>query len=257
MRASVAVMSTLIMILTLTMPCSASEYVAMTSPLPPYSINKGLHVEGIAVDTLAIMMTRTGSPMTPDDVQLMLWDHALKLARTGPKRIMLNMPKTAKTDPLFKWVGPYHVTRYVIVGYVGSPKIRTLDDLKGRKTATIRDSQPEKALLEAGVSKRSLSPSLTHVIPLKKLKRRMIDYFAHTDISATYMLRKMGMSLGDYTVIHTFREVELYYAFSRDTPDSFIAKLNATLTKLKKRSKNGKSQFDMIMGKYLPYGILD
>ena len=237
-------------------PARATEFTAMTTPLPPYSINKGLHVHGISVDVLAMLMTLSGSPMTTDDVKLMLWSHAFQLTERGPKRIMLNLPRTPKLEPLFKWVGPIHTANYVVIGRQTAKPVNSLSDLHKRKTATIRDTLPEKTLLEAGVPKSSLKPSLTHVIPLKKLKAKMVDYFVHSDASATYMLDKMSMKHSDYKILHTFLQVPLYYGFSKDTSDAFIERLNQNLVKIKAPGKDGMSRFDHIVKKYLPKGMV-
>ena len=54
----------LVVAVVLSTPARAADYIAMTSPLPPYSISKGLHVHGISVDVLAMMMTLAGSPVS-------------------------------------------------------------------------------------------------------------------------------------------------------------------------------------------------
>ncbi len=237
-------------------PLRASDFMAMTAPFPPYSINKGLHVQGIAVDTLAMIMTLSGVNMTSDDVKLMLWSHGLKLTAKGPHKIMLNVPKTNKLTPMFKWVGPVTVSKYVVISRKDGKEISDLNQLNSHKVSSIRNSMPERALLASGVPKKALKQSVTHVIPLKQLKMKMVDYFVHTDSSAAYMMKAMGMKLKDYTVQMTFLEVPLYYAFSKDTKDSFIAKLNKNLVQMKKPGKDGKSRFDKIVAKYLPNGVL-
>lgn len=235
---------------------AAPNFIAMTSPLPPYSINKGLHVKGISVDILAVIMTLSGVPMQSDDVKLMLWTHALKITTAGPHKIMLNVPQTATLKPMFKWVGPIDTNKFVVIGRKGGKTINSLADLKGHRVATIRDSLPEKALFESGIKKPTVSSAVTHIIPLKKLDRKMIDFFAYGDVSTTYLMKSMGMKLNKFKVIHTYGEVPLYYAFSKDTPDSFINTLNEKLQKLKKPGKDGKSRYDKIVAKYLPHGVI-
>lgn len=235
---------------------AAPKYVAMTSPLPPYSINKGLHVKGISVDILALIMTLSGVPMQPDEVKLMLWTHALKLTTAGPHRIMLNVPKTASLSPIFKWVGPIDSNKFVVIGRKGGKTINSLADLKGHKVATIKNSRPEKALFDSGIRKPAVSSAVTHIIPLKKLDRKMIDFFAYGDVSTTYLMKSMGLKMNKFKVLHTYGEVPLYYAFSKDTPDTFIKTLNENLQKLKKPGKDGRSRYDKIVAKYLPQGVI-
>lgn len=238
------------------LPATAGEYTAMTAPLPPYSINKGLRVKGIAVDTLAVIMTLSGVPMESRDVKLMLWSHAFKITEAGPHKIMLNVPRTPNIESLFKWVGPIHVSKYVVIGRKNGKNINTLADLNNYKVGTIRDSLPEKALLASGVKKSALASSVTHVIPLKKLDNRMIDYFAHADTSTLYLMKAMGMKASKFEILHTYLEVPLYYAFSKDTDDEFIKKLNINLANLKTPGSDGKSRFDKIAAKYLPNNVL-
>lgn len=229
----------------------------MTAPHPPYSINKGLHVHGIAVDTLAVIMTLSGQPMTTDDVKLMLWNHAMKLTIKGPHRVMLNVPRTTELDPMFKWVGPFHVSKYVVIGRKNGKTLSSIQDLNNYKIGAVRDSLPEKALIASGVDKGAISSSVTHVIPLKKLNARMLDFFVHSDTSATYLMTSLNMKTDTFSVHHTYLEVPIYFAFSKDTDDGFIKKLNDNLEKMKQPGKDGKSRFDKIVAKYLPNGVLD
>lgn len=250
------ILSSIILSLFILIPAQASDYSAMTAPLPPYAINKGLHVHGISVDTLAVIMTLSGSPMETDDVKLMLWTHGLRLTASGPNRVLLNVPRTPKLDPLFKWVGPIDILKYVVIGKKDCKPILSVEDLNSTKVATVRDSLPEKALLALGVNKEAIASSVTHVIPLKKLQNRMVEYFAHGDLSTIYLMNRMGINAQDYHIKHTYLEVPLYYAFSQDTSDDFIDILNENLVKLKKPGSDGKSRFDKIVSKYLPNRVM-
>jgi len=248
------ILLSLILVTTFSPLVHASDFKAMTSPLPPYSINKGLHVKGIAVDTLAVLMTLSGSPMETRDVKLMLWSHAFKYATVGPQRIMLNVPRTPKFEKLFKWVGPIHISKYVVIGRKDGKQISSISDLNGYKVGAVRGSLAEKALQQTGLQKGTINSSVTHFIPLKKLDNKMLDYFAHADISALYLMKTMGMNMNKYEIEYTYLEVPLYYAFSKDTKDSFIKTLNDNLQKLKTPGSDGMSRFDKITAKYMPLG---
>jgi len=238
-------------------PAFSGNYVALTAPMPPFSINKGLRVKGIAVDTLVMIMALSGSPIEAKDVKLMLWAHALQIGAAGPQKIVLNLPRTPNIDDKFKWVGPLAVIKYVVIGRKGSKKVSSLADLNKSKVGTLRDSLPEKALIDSGIPKSSLASSVSHVIPLKKLNAKMVDYFAHGNASTAYLMKLMGMKRNKFEVIYTYSEVPLYFAFSKDTSDAFIQTLNNNLIKLKKPGTDGKSRFDKIVAKYLPPGMVN
>lgn len=239
-------------------PVFSAEFVAMTGPLPPYSINKGLHLKGISVDTLVIIMSLAGFSMETDDVKLMLWSYAFKKTKAGPNRIMLNVPKCAEHEKMFKWVGPIHSSKYVLIGKKGSTfSISSTANFDGFKVATVRRSATEKILLKDGVSKSTIVSSSTHITALRMLKTGQVDFFAYGDYSAAYLMKGMGMNPHDFKVYYTIKEVPLYYAFSLDTDDDVIRKLNDNLRKMKKVGADGKSRFDKIVSKYLPNGAIE
>lgn len=247
----------LLLMILFAQPVYSGNFVALTAPMPPYSINKGLRVKGVAVDTLVMIMALSGSPIDAKDVKLMLWRHALQIGAAGPQKIVLNLPRTPDIDDKFKWVGPLTVSKYVVIGHKGGKKLNNLKELEKHKVGTLRGSMPEKALLKSGVPKSVLSSSISHIIPLKKLDTKMVDYFAHGNASTTYLMGKLGIPWNKYEVMHTFEEVPLYYAFSKDTSDEFIKKLNDNLKKLKEPGADGKSRFDKIVAKYLPPGMMN
>ena len=187
----------------------------------------------------------------------MLWSHALQIGAAGPHKIVLNLPRTPDVEGLFKWVGPLAVTKYVVIGRKKGKKFNALSDLNKHKVGTLRDSLSEKALLESGINKKALTSSVSHIIPLKKLDTKMIDFFAHGDASAAYLMKAMGLKTAKYKILHTYSEVPLYFAFSKDTSDKLIKKLNDNLAKMKKPGKNGLSRVDRIVSKYLPKGVLN
>ncbi len=239
-------------------PALSAEFVFMTGSLPPYSINKGLHLKGISVDTLVIIMSLAGSPMEADDVKLMLWRHAFKKTKAGPKHVMLNVPKTNQHAGLFKWVGPIHTSKYVLIGRKEyRPPVTIPAGLDTLKTATIRGSAPEKALLKTGVAKMAIISSSTHIMSLRQLKNKQVDFFAYGNYCAACLMEKMGMNPHEFKVFYTFEEVPLYYAFSLDTDDQLIMKLNENLRKMKIPGQDGKSRFDKIVAKYLPDGAIN
>ncbi|QJB58090.1 transporter substrate-binding domain-containing protein [Pseudodesulfovibrio sp. zrk46] len=242
----------LIISLLFTLPCQAGKYVALTAPMPPFSINKGLRVKGIAVDILSVLMAQSGAPIDTKDVKLMLWRHALQIGAAGPQKIVLNLERTPDNEHNFKWVGPIATREYVVVARKGSPHLNSLNDLGKNKVGTLRDSLPEKELLAQGIPRTAMSSSFSHIVPLKKLKSKMVSYFAHGTASTAYLMKSAGLKWKDYEVVLTFNEVPIYFGFSKDTPDAFINKMNTNLAKLKRPGAGGRSGYEKIVAKYLP-----
>lgn len=240
-----------------TVPSYSGDFTAFSGPLPPYSISKGLKLKGISVDTLTVIMGLSGAPIERNKIKLMLWQHAFKMTQKGPRSIMLNVPKTTSNSKLFKWVGPIHTTKYVLIGSKGVSPVAIPAGLNGKKTATVRGSAPEKALISAGVPQNALAQSTSHVVPLRQLASKKVDYFASMEASAAYLMTGLGMKPNQYGIAQTIKEVPMYYAFSKDTEDGLIAKLNENLKKMKEPGPDGKSRYEKIVAKYLPNGGID
>nr|WP_321514075.1 ABC transporter substrate-binding protein [uncultured Pseudodesulfovibrio sp.] len=226
----------------------AEQFLAMAAPYPPYSVSKGLQVKGISVTTLMTIMQRCGTPISNREIKLAPWAYAYECTARTPQRIILNALRTPKTEQLYKWVGPIATSKVVLIGRKKDKLfINTKSDLKGYRIATVRWSRPEKALLAGGMNPNELYRSPAHVQALRKLDNGEVDLFAFTEKGAPYLMDGLGMAQSDYTICYTFDEQPLYFAFSKDTDDALINKLNKELKNLKATGAGGLSQFDKLL----------
>lgn len=245
----------LLLLLMLQPSAHAGEYLALTGPLPPLSVNKGLRVKGIAVGTLIEIMDMAGVTFNPRNVKLVPWSVAYDEALHKPGRIMLNAPRTDNDNTDFKWVGPVVTSRFGLIGRKGEVFVlNTPVDALNYSVSTIRGSSPEKALLAQGVTKDQFKQNSSHVQALKQLKSGESDLFAYSDLGGAYFMKTMGIDPREYTMAHTYLEVPMYFAFNKATDDGIIAKLNKALRQLKQPGPAGVSRFDEIVERYLPNG---
>ena len=223
----------------------AGGFIAMGAPYPPYCVSNGLSVKGMAVSTLTTIMDMCGTPISDGEIKLMPWAYAYESAARQPQRILLNAQRNLRTEHLYKWVGPVTTARIVLLGRKRDKFfIPTREQLKDYRIATVRWSRPEKTLLSGGMKEEELLRSPSHVQALRQLDNGEVDLFASTELGAAYQLAGMGMPPNDFTVYFTFDEEPLYFAFSRDTDDSLIHRLNGALQKIKATGPHGLSRFD-------------
>jgi polar amino acid transport system substrate-binding protein len=227
------------------LPCNADKFIAMTAPYPPYTVSNGLQVTGMSVSTLTTIMAMCETPIVDKEIKLTPWAYAYEATAHNPAMIMLNAQRTPKTEHLYKWVGPFTTTNIVLIGKKKHKFfITTKADLKKYRIATVRWSRPEKALLAGGIAQSDLHRSPSHVKALRRLDNDEVDLFAFTHLGAGCLMQGMGMQQDDYTVYFTFDEEPLYFAFSKDTDDKLIARLNKALKDLKATGQGGLSRFD-------------
>ena len=234
------------------LPARAGNFIAMAAPYPPYSVSCGLTVKGMSVSTLTTIMNMCDTPINEGEIKLMPWAYAYECAARQPRRIMLNAQRTPETEHLYKWVGPVTTTRVVLIGRKrDNIFIPTRKELKDYSIATVRWSRPEKTVLASGIEQNALRRSPTHVEALRKLDNGEVDLFAFTELGFPGLLEGMGMRSEDYTVCYTFNDEPLYFAFSRDTDDRLIGRLNRALQKIKATGPKGLSQFDVMFNERL------
>lgn len=227
------------------LPAWGENFIALAPPYPPYCVSSGLTVKGMAVSTLTTIMNMCGIPLAEDQIKLMSWTYAFENTARGPERIMLNAQRTSDSERLFKWVGPVITSRIVLIGRKRDRLfIPTRDHLKGYRIATVRWSRPEKSLLAGGMKCEDLHRHPSHVQALRSLDRGEVDLFAFTQLGAPSLMEGLGMRKDDYEICFTFNEEPLYFAFSRDTDDRLIARLNRALKDIKATGPTGQSLFD-------------
>ncbi len=84
-----------------------------------------------------------------------------------------------------------------------------------------------------------------------------MDMFAHSELATAYFMKGLGLKPDNYRIVNTYFEEEIYYAFSKDTDNAEIFRLNQALKTIKSPSTNGISRFDEIVAEYLPNGKLE
>ena len=227
---------------------AADSFTALAAPYPPYSVSKGLTVKGVSVSALNAIMEMCGTPLSDRSYKLTPWAYAYECAARTPRQIIVNAKRTPVTEPLYKWVGPVMNSRIVLIGRrKDSLIIPFKSDLKKYRIAAVRWSRPEKTLLEGGFTKAELERTPTHVKSLRMLNRGEVDLFATNERGAPSLFEGLGLDLDDFVICHVYEEEPLYFAFSRDTDDGLIVRLNKALRTLKSKGGSGQSRFDRMM----------
>jgi ABC-type amino acid transport substrate-binding protein len=229
----------------------------MAAPLPPYCINKGLHVSGIGVDTMTEIMAAAKVPFDPKQIKLMPFAVGLKKVLNLQGQALLNVPQDNIDGAALKLVGPVDVERYALIGRKGRGlNISTWKDAARYRIATIRGSDAEQALIAWGADPMALMRSSAHILPLYQLASKEADLIALPDMAMAYYLETMGTRGQAYEIVHVYKRVPLFFAFSQDTDNGLVKCLNGALKTLQRPGPEGKSRFDMIVEKYLPDGRL-
>lgn len=234
------------------------NFMVLTGPLPPFSVNKGMRTNGIGVDTFEVIAKMTGIPFDRNKVRFVDWKRGYAETVALPGRVLLNVPRTPAVEDKFEWVGPVDFIRYVLVAKESSKaEAHSVQEAAQFRIGVVRDSGPGVALLEEGIAPQSLVMSSTYIQPLMQLRGNRIDMIAISDMGVTYQMRKLGIEKDDYKLVYAFKKVPLYFAFHKGTDPAVIDLLNKALETYKRPNPGGISAYDRHVVKYLPYGVVE
>lgn len=233
---------------------SGEELICYTEELPPYSYIENGTVKGFTVDLLEEMSARAGTNLSRDMIRVVPWEEGYEAALSGNNTVLFATARIPEREDKFKWVGPISRERYVLfAGQNSNISINSTDDLRDQRIGVIEGDASNRLLLDAGVDKAQLVKGNNVSGLITKLGAGEIDLWAYPEMTGRYYA---GEETGDYylfEVVYPLDDVGIYYAFSKDVPDSTIRKYQEILDTLKQeKDGTGKTPYDRILEAYIP-----
>ena len=202
----------------------------MTENYPPFNFEKDGNLQGVSVDTMALMLQRVGSKQTREDIRLLPWARGYELALSKPNTCLFSTTRIEEREKLFKWVGPIWPNRVGLIARKDRHiKIDSAKDIEKYKIGTIRGDIAETFLVNAGVPLDDLERVPENIQNIKKLNRGRIDVWAYGVPVAMWDLEANGFNVEEYETVYVLSEDDLYFAFHKGTPDSVLQTLQVAL----------------------------
>ncbi len=226
---------------------SVDDIVFMTEEYPPYNFEEDNKLQGIAVDTLALMLQRAGSKQAREDIKLLPWARGYKRVLSEPNTCLFSTTRTEERENLFKWVGPIAPEAVALIAKKErNIKIDSVDDFEKHKMGTIRGDVAELYLINAGISVDDMERVAETILNIKKLNRGRIDLWAYDENVAMWELKANGFNPADYESVYVLGRKEQYFACHIGTSESVTQKLQAVLDSLK-----ADGEYEKILDRYL------
>lgn len=225
-----------------------------TDQFPPYSYEENGTLKGVAVDLLGEITGKMGRRVTPDQVHLVPWTEGYQATLTRKNTVLFSAVRLSEREQSFKWAGPIFTDRYVLfAGRDRAITIRGPGDMKGYRIGVITDDAGIQQLLDAGVDRSQLVYDTNISVLIGKLSRGEIDLWCYPEGVGRFIGQQVT---GDYSalkVVFTLQNIDFYYAFSKDIPDSTVSSFQQALDALKlEKNSAGISTYDRIRGRYIP-----
>ncbi len=225
-----------------------------TEQFPPYNYQENDTLKGSSVDLLGEITARLGARVTVDQVHLVSWTEGYQTTLTTNNSVIFStflLPERAQS---FKWVGPISTDSYALFARWNSGiTINSSSELKEFRIGVITDDAAIQQLLNAGVPNSQLVYDTNASVLLEKLTSGDIDLWCYPEIVGRQISERTTGNYYFFKAVFKLQNVDLYFAFNKNTPDSTVAAFQKTLDTLsQEKDAAAVSTYDRILGRYIP-----
>lgn len=201
-----------------------------TEDSPPGNYLYNGKLTGLSVEVIREILNRL---KLPDNIQVVPWARGYNLTLKQPNVALFSTTRLSQREKLFKWVGPLYTQTWGFYGKKGSSlKINSFDDAKKvARIGTYHKDAKEQFLKNKGFS--NLVSANKNISNIKRIIEGKLDLWVSSDFNMPYLARQAGVSPNQLELIHAFRKVDNYIAFSIQKPDELIVSWQQKLDELK------------------------
>ena len=212
---------------------SIDDITLLTENYPPFNFEKDGKVQGISIDLLVEMLSRTRSSKGRRDIEVVPWTKGYKAAQNKKNTMLFATTRFEARERLFKWVGPIISDEIAVIAKKSrNIRIDTPQDLNRYKIGAVRDDVAQLLLLQAGVPPGSIYETVSGTGGEnlgKMLAAGRFDLWAYSKTVAFWNLKESGFSVSEFDVVHVLKRSDLYFALHRETDDAIVAQLQKAL----------------------------
>ncbi|MBN1166077.1 MAG: transporter substrate-binding domain-containing protein [Methanospirillaceae archaeon] len=224
----------------------------LTEEGKPVNYSENGEIKGAAVDLLLAALDVLGADITTDDIVISDWPDAYSKAQEGPMTVLFSTKRLPEREELFKWAGPILTSEIgMFTRKDANITIENSDDMQKYTIGVIKDSAAEYILTDLGYPPEKLVIGPNAETLLSMLAEKTIDVWSTGSESAWYLKEASGDE-ELYEIVYSGNPVEMYYAFSPDTPDTLVSAFQDALDQIKtERSETGFTGYEEILYRYV------
>jgi polar amino acid transport system substrate-binding protein len=224
---------------------STQELRLVSSEYPPITFTEGGKPTGLAVEVVQEIQHRVNDHGT---IAILPFARSYKMALIVHNVAMFATMRTRERETLFKWVGPLTIATTSFYALRSSGIVmRNMEDAKAAGRILVPSEYYSKQVLSSlGFTNLDSTMSRADEM-LPMLTRRRANLIVADDQILPSLLKKAGLSMEQLELSYSFLRTGSYIAFSRDTPDAVVQRLQAALDDMKRDGS-----FARIYVKWLP-----
>ncbi len=226
-----------------TAPAADARLRIITEELPPFNYaGPDGQATGQSTEVVNGILSRLNQKA---GIEILPWSEGYSLAVAGPRTALYSTGRTAEREHLFKWVGPITSLDYMLYAKNGSGlQINSLEAAKkAGLIGVVKDDARHQFLLQNRFA--DIRTCDTDAACLRDLFAGRTDLWLGSTANAPLIAQQEGIDPSSFSGVYPVRTVQLYIAFSNDTPDSLVTSWQDTLDAMK-----CDGTFDAIRQKY-------
>ncbi|MDE2428069.1 MAG: ABC transporter substrate-binding protein [Burkholderiales bacterium] len=222
----------------------AQELQIFTEDWPPITFGQGTKADGMAVEIVHAIQERIGST-TP--VQVVPWARGYKALLEEPNVLLFTVGRSEEREKLMVLLGPVAISTTALYTRKGNAAhLRSLGDaIQKLKVGAYRSSIFADTARKKGFADIEQAPT-PQVIATMLLAKRF-DLWVEGSFVVPSVLKDIGHSADDVEKVKILDSLELYLAFSSQTPSATIDQWEQAMRAIKKDGS-----FARIYQKWLP-----
>ncbi len=215
----------------------------ITEEFPPFNYaGANGTVTGQTTDIVNNILTRLNQKA---EISILPWSEGYGIALARPHVALYSTARTDEREHLFKWVGP--VASYDFMLYAKNGTHLQVNSLEAAKKVgsigVVKDDARQQFLQENQFGNIVTCSSDAECI--HNLMAGSTDLWLGSSVNADDIARSQGIDPAALEAVYPVRTVQMYIAFSNDTPDSVITTWQTALDAMK-----SDGTFDAILKKY-------
>lgn len=228
----------------------ANKIQIVTEDFPPYNYREsnGI-VGGIASDVVRAVCLKLNIEFSP---KVLPWSRAMMIAKSEPNTLIYSIGRNSTRENQFKWIGVIAPADFYLFALSTQEdiNIKSLEDAKRYKIATVQDDVREQFLISKGfVINTHLDSTTSHDANFQKLLRGRVDLWAMPELTALRIIKNNGMPADTIKRIYKLSELSTggyYMAFGINTPDQTVSEFRSALETVK-----SSGEYQRILDAYL------
>ena len=198
---------------------NAPPLLILTESFPPFNfLDANGSITGQSTDILKEIMARTGQQ---GQVRLMSWPDAYSLAANGTNTMLYSTDRKPERDQFFKWAGPIGGWEYDFYARNDSAPYSTLSSAKqAGKVCVVQNDSRQQFLDEAGFA--NLQTVSDDASCAAMLAGGAVDLWLGSSTSFAGVMARANIGQSAFKAVLPVNRNDLYFAFSKDVPDSTV-----------------------------------